>query len=297
MALVVMCLNEEEHLGTTLESLLTQSRPAERVLIVDDGSTDRSPQIAEAFTHRFAAATLVRRPPRSPNRDRLASASVWTSFQSAVDQLDGSYDVVAKLDSDIHLTPGALAEVEAMFAADDRLGLTGPYLSEHAAAGGLRRLRGRPEHVAGAVKFYRRACYDDVYPLPPLLNLDMMDEVKARAHGWRTASFAATEGDPLHLRPHGSHDGPLRAFRRWGEGDYVSGSHPLLVLYVGGQYLRQRPSGGVNYFAGWIAACARRAPRWDRQLRSARRREQVRRARERGASVLRTARRHRGPTR
>ncbi|MCU1448646.1 MAG: hypothetical protein JWP02_816, partial [Acidimicrobiales bacterium] len=57
MALVVMCLNEEEHLGTTLESLLAQTRPPERVLIVDDGSTDGSPRVAEAFTRRFAGAT------------------------------------------------------------------------------------------------------------------------------------------------------------------------------------------------------------------------------------------------
>jgi hypothetical protein len=116
----------------------------------------------------------------------------------------------------------------------------------------------------------------------------MVDEVKARSRGWRTMSFEALDGDPLHLRPVGSHDGSLRAIRRWGEGDYVSGSHPLLVLFVGFQHLVARPRvvGGIHYFAGWLYAAARRLPRFDPSLRSLRRREQIERIRARVRGVL-----------
>jgi poly-beta-1,6-N-acetyl-D-glucosamine synthase len=289
IAVIVVFLDEQEHLGTLLKSIAAQRRPPDRLLLVDDGSTDRSSTIAEDFASVHGYATLLRRPARTPGKDRLASASVWVTFAWAVEQLAEPFDVVAKLDADLQLHPALLADIEERFAADPELGLTGPYLSEPQADGSLRRLRGRPEHVNGATKFYRLACYRQVYPLPPLLNLDMVDELKARAYGWRTASFEATGGDPIHLRPMGTRDGVLRGFRRWGAGEYVSGSHPLLILFVGLQRLRDRPPGlgALNYFLGWVLAALRRTPRFPPELRELRRQEQLRRVRERLSGAAR----------
>lgn len=291
MAVVVSFLNEERFLGTLLTSVALQTRPPDRLVLVDDGSTDRSHAIASEFEEEHPYAQLLHRPKQERARDRLVSGSVWEAFQWAVDQLGDGFDVVAKLDADLQLGPHLFEEIEARFASDAQLGLTGPYLSETNVDGGRERLRSHHEHVAGATKFYRRACYDDVYPLPPLRDLDMMDEVKARSRGWRTQSFGAGDGDPLHLRPVGTYDGSLRSIRRWGEGDYVSGSHPILVLYVGFQHLVARPRliGGVNYFAGWISAAGRRLPRFDPELRELRQHEQMERARERVRKVLRRA--------
>lgn len=293
MAVVVVFLNEDRYLPALLDSLAAQTLAPECIVLLDDGSTDRSAQIAGEFARRNPAARLMRRAARPPERDRLASGSVWTSFQEAVASLDQDHDIVAKLDADLQLTPGLLAEVAAAFAADPRLGLTGPYLSERAADGTLQRIRWRPEHVAGATKFYRRRCYDDVYPLPGLLNLDMVDEAKARSRGWRTASFESAGGDPLHLRPEATHDGVLRGLRRRGAAEYVSGGHPLLVLYMGLQRLGRPPRvvGTLHYYGGWLLAAARRMPRFDAQLREVRRREQLLRVRERVADTLARRRR------
>lgn len=283
IAVVVVFLDEERYLGGLLESMAAQTRPPDRLVLVDDGSTDGSAALAEAFAAGRPYVSVVARPPRVVERDRLASASVWVSFASAVDGLEGDFDVVAKMDADLRLPPTLLADVEGWFTADPQLGLAGPYLSEPQPDGTLRRLRGRPEHVNGATKFYLAACFEQVYPLPPLLNLDMVDELKARAAGWRTRSFEPTGGDVVHLRPMGSRDGLLRGFRRWGTGEYVSGSHPLLVVFVGLQHLRDRPYvvGSLNYFLGWAQAAVRRTPRFPPDLRALRRDEQRLRVRER----------------
>ena len=283
IAVIVVFLDEEQHLGTMLESMAAQQRPPDRLVLVDDGSTDRSACLADEFASANSYATVLHRPPRARTKDRLVSASVWVSFAWAVDQLDDVYDVVAKLDADLRLPSRLLLDIEHRFDADPHLGLTGPYLSEPQPDGTMRRLRSRPEHVNGATKFYRYACYWQVYPLPPLLNLDIIDELKARSCGWRTMSFDASGGDPVHLRPMGSRDGLLRGFRRWGTGDYVSGSHPLLVVFVGLQRLRDPPIGlgALNYFLGWALAALRRTPRFPKELRVLRRQEQLRRVRER----------------
>ncbi|MDX6233258.1 MAG: poly-beta,6-N-acetyl-D-glucosamine synthase [Nocardioidaceae bacterium] len=292
-----MFQNEANHLPAMLDSLAHQTRPPDLLLLVDDGSTDRSAQIARDAMPAFPEARLLQRRPRPPARDRLSSAAVWTAFQWAVAQAGPDFDVVAKVDADLCLGPRILEDIATRFERDHTLGITGPYLSELGDDGRLRRLEGRPEHVAGAVKFYRRECFDQVFPLPPLLNLDMVDEAKARSLRWRTESFTASDGDPLHARRQGSHDGSLRAYRRWGEGDYISGSHPLLVAFVGIRRLAERPLllAGLNYFAGWAGAALRRADRFDREIRRFRQHEQLLRVRARLTQVITGRRRPPAP--
>src|SRR5262245_12399794 len=49
LVVLIPFLNEELHLGTLLDSIDAQARPPDRLLLVDDGSTDRSGEIALAF--------------------------------------------------------------------------------------------------------------------------------------------------------------------------------------------------------------------------------------------------------
>lgn len=288
IAAVVPFLNEERHLPRMLESIAAQSRPPDRLLLVDDGSTDASAAIAADFSSAHDFAAVLRRSPRPTERDRLAGAAEIRAFAWGVDRIDMPWDVVAKLDADVCLTTETLRTLEREFAADARLGMAGTYLREPAPAG-LRRLRIRPEHVHGATKFYRRACYAEIAPLPDFIGWDMIDEVRARMRGWRTQSFAMPGGDPLHLRPRGSYDGMLRAFRRGGEGAWAMGEHPLHVVLLGAVRMRERPYvlGGVNYVVGWANAGIHRRRRAEAELREHVRRDQLARIRARARRSVR----------
>jgi poly-beta-1,6-N-acetyl-D-glucosamine synthase len=281
LAVIVPFLNEERYLPRLLESLIAQERQPDRIVLVDDGSTDRSAEIAEEFARGRDHVTVLRRPPRPPEPDRLATAAELRAFTSAVEQLDGAYDVVGKVDADLRLTPVVLAELEHRFEREPRLGLAGTHLSELDAYGRARRHRCPPGNVEGATKFYRRQCYEQISPIPPTLGWDTIDEARARMHGWRTGSFAMPSGDPIHLRRAGSYHGMLRGFRRAGEAAYGYGSHPLNVGLSAAVRLRERPLvlGGLNFVAGWALAAMRRRPRAEPELRRFLRREQLRRIR------------------
>jgi len=280
LALVVSFLNEERFLPTFLASVAAQTRTPDELLLIDDGSTDRSAVIAEAFAAEHAWARSLRRPRRPPERDRLAKAAVVASFEWGVAQIARIPDVVAKMDADLDLTPTLLSAIERELLADPSLGVVGSYLCVE-DGGERRREFNPPTHVRGPNKFYRWACFQDIAPLAPHLGWDTVDEIKARMHGWSSRSLALPEGDPLHLRPTGLHDGRLRAFRRWGTCAWCFGQPAFIVVAGGFTRVLERPYvlGGLNYVAGWALAGLRRAPRVDDDVRAFVRGEKLRQVR------------------
>ena len=279
--MVVPFLNEDSLLPGLLRSLAQQTRPPDELLLVDDGSTDDSGTIASDFAAEHEWARYLQRPPRPAERDRLATASELKGFQWAVEQLEPGWGVVGKVDADMELGPETLAAFEAELEAQPRLGMVGAYIREAGRDGVVRRKANRPEHVEGATKFYRRECWDQISPLPPILGWDTIDEARARVHGWETRSIEIPGGDPLHKRPMGMHSGLLRAYRRWGECAWGYGSHPLFVAMDGVRRVGERPRliGAANYLAGYVAAAIRRKPRGDRPERELVRRAQMQRMR------------------
>lgn len=281
LAIVVSFLDEERFLPTFLASVAAQTRPPDELLLVDDGSVDASAAIAEAFAARHAWARALRRPRRPPERDRLASAAVVASFEWGVAQLEQVPDVVSKMDADLDLTPALFATIERELAADPGLGVVGSYLCVEDDRGRRRREFNPVDHVRGPNKFYRWSCFEQIRPLASHLGWDMADELKARMGGWQVRSLELPDGDVMHLRPTGLHDGRLRAFRRWGTCAWCYGQHPAIVLAGGLARMGDRPYvvGGVNYVAGWALAGLRGAPRVDGPVRAFVRAEKLRQAR------------------
>ena len=90
---VVPFLDEEEHLPGLLASLDAQKRTPDRLLLVDDGSRDGSPAQAAAFAATHPWATLLRRPPRPPERDGMARTHELRALQWALEETAEPWDV------------------------------------------------------------------------------------------------------------------------------------------------------------------------------------------------------------
>jgi biofilm PGA synthesis N-glycosyltransferase PgaC len=281
LAVVVPFRDEQEHLPALLSSLALQTRPPDELVLVDDGSTDASAELAQAYAAVLPGLRLLRRPTRARERDRLGGAGEMRAFLWGVEELARPWDVLAKLDADLILTAAVMAEVLQAFERDPSLGITGPYLSLRGADGSLMRERCPPYHVRGATKFYRRDCWVQIAPVEPMLGWDTIDEVSARMHGWRTASFACAGGDPVHLRPTGAVDGRLRAQRRWGACAYAIGDDPVWLIASALRRALERPPllGAGAYLLGWWQARRRGVARAPAAVRAHVRTEQQKRLR------------------
>ena len=287
---VIPFLNEHRHLQVFLDSLDAQERRPDLAVLVDDGSSDGSGEIAETFAAAREWVRVLYRPPRPAARDRLDRAPELAAFLWAVDQLEAPFDVIAKMDADLQLSPKAFRTVLDALAADRRLGIAGIFLTAVAPDGSAYVEDQRAEHVRGATRFYRRECFEDVSPIPQMLGWDGADLICARAHGWRTESFELGDEVNRHLRPTGAHDGRLRARLRWGRCAYAFGAHPVAILV--GAFTKPRRSpvllGSAAYIAGWLGGYVRREPRAPAHIRAAAKREH--RARIRAALQRRVGR-------
>lgn len=105
---VALCtLDGERWLGELLQSIACQHRPPDEVVVGDDGSTDGTLRLVEAFAD---SAPFPVRVERSQER-----RGVTANFSATVALCDG--DAVVLCDQDDVWAPGKLVEVERAFAA------------------------------------------------------------------------------------------------------------------------------------------------------------------------------------
>lgn len=104
--------NHEAFIEKAIESVLQQDFPAAEteILVVDDGSTDRTPELARKFGARVRPLSK-------------ANGGQGSAFNAAIPEAQG--EIVAFLDGDDWWAPGKLRGVAEVFVKDAAVGLVG----------------------------------------------------------------------------------------------------------------------------------------------------------------------------
>jgi glycosyltransferase involved in cell wall biosynthesis len=110
LSVIIPCLDDAAFLSACLEALGRQSRRADEVIVVDNGSSDDSVAVAEA-----AGVRVIREPRRG----------IWAATAAGFDAATG--DLLARLDTDSVPPADWLERLERRMSADDRPTIvTGP---------------------------------------------------------------------------------------------------------------------------------------------------------------------------
>lgn len=85
VSVVIPCYNGEAFLGEALESVRAQTRQPDEILVVNDGSTDRTPEIARSFGARLLENSSNMGPSVTRNRALFAVRNEIVAFIDADD--------------------------------------------------------------------------------------------------------------------------------------------------------------------------------------------------------------------
>jgi glycosyltransferase involved in cell wall biosynthesis len=250
--------DEDPYIETTIRSVINQRVRPIVWLIVDDGSRDRTAEIVKNYCKRYSWIQLL-----TIDRDavkRVGRAEV-IAFANGYQQITCEHEFVVKLDGDVDLPENYFSDLIARFHEDAQLGIASGLFCEN--RNGTWTLRPMPEyHAVGATKMLRVECYKQIggFPLEP--GWDTVDEIRARARGWKTRHFP----DLIfwHLKPEGSSSGYIHRSNMCGEIDYRTGlSLPFFTLKAIHRTIVDFPPvlSGISLFVGYVRALVGRRPK------------------------------------
>jgi glycosyltransferase involved in cell wall biosynthesis len=274
--LITPARNEEAFIRNTLESVVQQTCLPRKWVIVNDGSTDSTPEIVETYTRDYDWIELLNLPVR---RDRHFAAKVeaFNAGLARVKNLD--YRVIGNLDADVSLDSDHFEFLLSKFSKDPRLGVAGTVFREEGYNSETDSLEGQL-HVSGQCQLFRRECFDEIggYFANRGGGIDWMAVTTARMKGWKTRSFR--EKSFFHHRHLGTAErGHLAAAFSYGEKDYYLGGHPVWELFRVAFRMTKKPyvlegvALGLGY--GWAAVRRLKRP-VSEELMVFHRREQMR---------------------
>ena len=279
-AMVTPVYNEDKYIAAMIESVAGQTIPPTKWVIVDDGSTDNTAQIVASYASHCPFIELIRSPRRE---ERLPGGE--GAIQQALGRFDLSeYDFLARFDADLIFESDYIERILGEFECDPELGIAGGGL--YVEQNGAIQLEVEPVyHVRGAVKMYRRQCFEQIGGLATQIGWDTIDEVSAWTKGWRTRSFFQYR--VIHCRPTGFGLRASRVYFERGKAEYFSWSSPIFVVIKAAKIAIAdiAPVKALNFFAGFMTGYMTGEPRLqDKQFVKTRRKQQLSRLLSFGSS-------------
>jgi cellulose synthase/poly-beta-1,6-N-acetylglucosamine synthase-like glycosyltransferase len=247
--------NEADNLPRLARALAAQSVRPSVWWIVDNGSTDSTLEVAGELA---AGAGWIRLLEVPGERGAVRGRPIVRAFHAALTNLAPAPDVVVNLDADVSMGEDYFERLLQAFTADPSLGIAGGTCYER-QRGGWRERHVTGNTVWGASRAYRWDCLQEVLPLEERLGWDGVDELKANARGWRTATVRDLPF--YHHRREGERDGlRVKARAAQGRSAHFMGYRPwYLVLRALGNTLRDPAAPAMIW--GYGAAALTRQPR------------------------------------
>jgi glycosyltransferase involved in cell wall biosynthesis len=258
--LVTPARNEEKFIEKLIQSMIVQTAPPAKWVIVNDGSTDATAEIVGRYLDEHKWIELVNLPTR---RDRSFAAKVH-AFNAGFEKIKNlEFDVIGNLDSDVSFDTDYCEFLLTQFQRDATLGVAGTIFREEGYSSGTDSFEGQ-NHVAGGCQLFRRQCFTEIGGYIPNKagGIDWIAVTTARMIGWRTRSFR--EKSFFHYRSLGTAErSQLASAFSYGEKDYYLGNHPVWEIFRVAYRATKSPYlvGAAALYAGYLAAFIRQMKR------------------------------------
>lgn len=226
--------NEEKFLNKSLTALMKQTLKPNQIIVVDDGSTDKSPSIIAKYP-----VTVKRLPIKK--EISLERYPQVLSVGSKMLQEDSDY--VGIIDADTTLEPEYYEKLIQRMAKDPNIGIASGNLIGYASTG---LSLGLVPYAYGANRLYTRECWlklNNGKVMKPIPQIDFYHNVYAEMLGFQTKRFNDIKS--WHLRPSRLGDAFTKGYHAYEFGYYW--------YYLFLRAIRNRsPSMISGYLKAWV---------------------------------------------
>jgi len=255
--LITPAHNEEAYIARTICSVMSQTKPPRKWVIVNDSSTDGTAAVVKELAAKCCFINLVERTREKAGHD---FASRVSAINYGYKFLDGvAYSYIGILDSDISLQADYYEKILHEFRANQGLGIASGDILESRNGNFESRRNNRRYQPAGAVQLFARECYERIGGLQPFSGGydDTVAAIKARMLGWETQTFFDI---PVHHHRLTGVTGRSGLAAKFSDGltEYSIGYHPLyelancLIRIIEKPYLVGAAVKMLGYWSGFL---------------------------------------------
>ncbi|MFM2368169.1 MAG: hypothetical protein RL619_469 [Bacteroidota bacterium] len=254
--IVIPAHNEEAFIALTLDSLISQTVLPKKVVIVNDNSTDKTAEIVTAFAKENSFITLVN---KTSSTIHLPGSKVIQAFHKGFETLDEDYDVIVKLDADLILPSNYFETILNIFKKDTTIGMAGGFAYIEKNGEWILENLTDKDHIRGAFKAYRKACFQQIGNLKPAMGWDTVDELLSKFYGWKVVTDASLI--VKHLKPTGANYNKTARYKQ-GEAFYTLGYGFLITSIASAKLamMKKKPFLFLDYIKGFWKAKAAKTP-------------------------------------
>jgi glycosyltransferase involved in cell wall biosynthesis len=261
--LISPCRNEALYMRQTLDTVIAQSIRPTLWVIVDDGSTDETPQVLSEYARQHDWIKIVTRADRGR---RAVGPGVIEAFYAGYESINpDDYSYLCKLDLDLRLPQRYFEILMQRMEEDPRIATCSgkAYIEEN---GHMIYERHGDETSLGMTKFYRVSCFKAIGGFVREVMWDGIDCHCCRMKGWIACSWDEPDLRFIHLRPMGSSQQSIYVGRmRHGYGQYFMGTGLLFMTASAISRLNEKPYiiGSLAVLWGWLKSALQRKPRYN----------------------------------
>ncbi|SHN06901.1 glycosyltransferase family 2 protein [Flavobacterium xinjiangense] len=254
--IVIPAHNEEAFIALTLNSLISQTVLPKKVVVVNDNSTDKTAEIVTAFAKENPFITLVN---KTSEAIHLPGSKVIQAFHKGYETLDENYDVIVKLDADLILPANYFETVLNIFEKDAAIGMAGGFAYIEKNGEWILENLTDKDHIRGAFKAYRKACFQQIGNLKPAMGWDTVDELLSKFYDWKVVTDSSLI--VKHLKPTGANYNKTARYKQ-GEAFYTLGYGFLITSIASAKLalMKKKPFLFLDYIKGFVKAKSAKTP-------------------------------------
>jgi glycosyltransferase involved in cell wall biosynthesis len=254
--IIIPTFNEEKCIALTLQSLVEQTVLPTKVVVVNDGSTDKTREIVQSFVDKYSFISLVN---QTSEAIHLPGSKVIQAFYKGLETLDDQYDFIVKADADLIFPPHYFETISTHFESDAQVGMAGGFCYIEKNGDWILENLTDKDHIRGALKAYRKETFKQIGGLKPEMGWDTVDELLCKFYNWKVVTNETLH--VKHLKPTGANYNKAarfkqgEAFYRLGYGFWITAIASLKLAW-----LKKKPLLFVDYLKGYWKAKSAHKP-------------------------------------